>query len=510
MENNQTKNLFKNSFITGVIFVIQMIMSFVTRTLFIKFLGVEILGFNGVISNILMVLSVAELGIGPALIFSLYKPLAENEVELVKILMKFYKKIYTLIGLIIAGLGLVLIPFLPFIVDSSAQIDHLYLYYLLFLSNTVVSYFFTYKRSIIIADQKNYIVASNDFLYWMMFQISSCFAIMLYSSFTAYLIFQLLSTIAANLSISFIADKKFPYLKDKPSDTQLPQNLKSEIKKNTIGQFTNKIGTMVVNGTDNILISIFIGLSQVGMYVNYTLIVTSVTNLINQIINSMTATIGNVGITGSRSDSVRMFENHLFFVHSIGYFCSFYLIVLFNPFIILWLGSKFTFSFFTVILIVLNFSITISRKSALSFIDAYGLAWYQKYKPVFESIVNLGLSILFITVFHLGVDGVLLGTIISSITISCWFEPYVLYKHGFSEPFKKFAILAVKNYGTTVIGLIMAIVTALLTSELRGFQGFILQILITSTILISSFIAINIKRREFRWFLHLVLRKKHN
>lgn len=507
MKDNQTKNLFKNSFITGIIFILQMIMSFITRTLFIKYLGVEILGFNGVMSNLLMVLSVAELGIGPALIYSLYKPLAEEEENTVKLLMKFYKKVYTVIGMIIAFLGLIMLPFLPLIIDRNSQVDHIYLYYLLFLANTVVSYFFTYKRSIVIADQKNYVVAFNDFIYWMMFQVSSCIAIVFYDSFLAYLILQLLSTIVANLSISFIADKRYPYLKKESPKTRLPNSLKEEIKKNTIGQFTNKVGNMVVTGTDNIVISIFIGLTQVGLYVNYTLIVTSVTNLINQIIGSMTATIGNIGVTSSREEGEKIFENHLFFVYSIAYFCSVYLLVLLNPFIELWLGNKFIFSFTTVVIIVINFAITITRKSAMSFIDAYGLAWHQRYKPIVEAVLNLFFSVTFVTFFKMGVEGVLLGTIISSLLVSCWYEPYVLFKYGFKQSFGSFAIPALKNMAFLSAGFILAVGISFFFEYSHSFLSLLILFSLTTLFSIILYLLLNFRRLEFQWFLKKFLKK---
>lgn len=508
MNNNFTKFALRNSFVGATVFIIQMLVGFVTRYFFIKYLGVELLGLNGLFTNILMMLSLAELGIGPALIYSLYKPLALKDDETTLSLMAFYRKVYYIIGLVIALLGILLLPFLHLMLKNNQHIDHVYVYYLLFLLNTVVSYFYTFKRSIIIADQNNYVVTLNDFIFWLLFQITSTVSLIMYQNYTLYLILQVLCTLASNIAISKKADKSYPLLSRLRSDHMpLPNDLKDEIKKNTLGQFSNKIGYMVVVGTDNILISIFIGLKEVGLYTNYSLIVSALNALVNQVTGSMTATIGNFKVNSSEEEGIKVFKIHNFLLYSIAYFFSAFLIVLINPFVVLWLGAKYQLGFVTALLIIINFCIGVTRKSSVSFIDAYGIAWFQRHKSIIESILNLSLSLLFVSVFDLGLNGILIGTLLSSILVPCWYEPYILFKYGFHRNFKVYLKTLPRNILLVISSFIISLLIAQLFQGETGILAFVYRMIATLIITLIVYLLQSFKRSEFKYLINILKTK---
>lgn len=508
MNNNFAKFALRNSFIGAMVFIIQMFVGFITRFFFIKYLGVELLGLNGLFTNILMILSLAELGIGPALVYSLYKPLALKDTEIALSLMAFYRKVYNIIGVVIAFLGIILLPFLHLILKNNQNIDGVYIYYILFLLNTVVSYFFTFKRSIIIADQKNYIVSLNDFFFWILFQVLSTIGLFYYRNYTFYLSFQILCTLMGNISISRKADEEYPFLKQLKSSTiPIPKELKEEIKKNTLGQFSSKIGYMVVVGTDNILISIFIGLVDVGLYNNYSLIISSLNALVNQVTGSVTATIGNFKISSDVDEGINVFKIHNFLSYTIAYFFSTFLLVLINPFITIWLGQNFQLSFLTAFIMVLNFAVGVTRKSALSFIDAYGLAWFQRHKSIIEAILNLVISLILVGVLDLGLNGILLGTLLSSLLIPCWYEPYILFKYGFNKKFADYFRTLFKNLVLLLTSFLISLIIVKLFQGQDGILFFILRIIVTLLATSIIYIIQSFNRKEFKSLIKVIKRK---
>lgn len=339
MKKSRLEYSILNSSISMFIYILRLLIQFVARSFFIHYLGAEYLGLNGLFSNILSFLSLAELGIGTSIVFSLYKPLAENDEKHIVSLMRLYKKAYELIGIAIGIIGLIIIPLLPFIIKDSNNIEmtNVYLYYILFLTNSVVSYFFTYKRSLIIADQKNYLVALNDFVFLFVLNVIQIICLYLFKNFTIFLVTQIIFTLIGNISISIITDRKYPFLK-KVSPDKIEPELKQEIKKNVIGNMSSKLGGVIVMGTDNILISGFVGLTAVGIYSNYSLIIVSIQNLCKQITNSITASLGNFAVSGDSKRANQLYDNHLFVNHTLIYFFSTIMFNVINPFVSLWLG----------------------------------------------------------------------------------------------------------------------------------------------------------------------------
>lgn len=503
MKKSRLEYSILNSSISMFIYILRLLIQFVARSFFIHYLGAEYLGLNGLFSNILSFLSLAELGIGTSIVFSLYKPLAENDEKHIVSLMRLYKKAYEMIGIAIGIIGLIIIPLLPFIIKDSNNIEmtNVYLYYILFLMNSVVSYFFTYKRSLIIADQKNYLVALNDFVFLFVLNVIQIICLYLFKNFTIFLVTQIAFTLIGNISISIITDKKYPFLK-KVSPDKIEPELKQEIKKNVIGNMSSKLGGVIVMGTDNILISGFVGLTAVGIYSNYSLIIVSIQNLCKQITNSITASLGNFAISGERERAFDLFKRHLFVNHSLIYFSSIILLIVINPFISIWIGSEYVLSDVTIFLIIFNYVIQVYRNTNFIFIESFGLYWEQRYKPVIEAMMNLVLSLIFLMGFGLGINGVLLGTIFSSLGFVVWFEGFVIFKNALNRPFKAFVKLFVRYILELLCsGLIVKKIMIILFSRNNGVLFLVFEVFITGLISLIIYIFLYRKRTEFQFVL---------
>ncbi|BDP49458.1 sugar translocase [Enterococcus faecium] len=500
-----------NSSISMFIYILRIVIQFVGRSFFIYFLGAKYLGLNGLFTNILSFLSLAELGIGSSIIYSLYKPLAQKDESKVKALMNLYKKTYEFIGIFIGIVGVLIIPLLPLFIKNSTDIPHMYRYYVLFLLNSVLSYFFTYKRSLAIADQKNYLVAINDFAFLFFMNIVQVIALYFRHRIRIGFLVQILFTLFSNINISRTVDKRYSYLKEKDV-VSLDKQTKDEVKKNVKGilPLHSKIGGVIVMGTDNILISTFVNLTAVGIYSNYSLIVTSVQNLCKQITNSITASVGNFAVSNKKKDSFELFKKHFFINHSLIFFSSILLLTLMNPFISLWVGAKYMLPMSTTILIVLNYSVQVYRNTSFVFIESFGLYWSQRKKPIIEAGVNLLLSLLLLIVFDMGINGVLIGTIGSSLGFVIWYEAFIIYKTVFEKRFIHFFLTFWRSFIELIIS---AIVVFLLNEYLANggstFLQFITKTLITIVTELIAKIILAIfsnkfyleKRRNFRYIL---------
>lgn len=445
---SRTKNSVKNLITAVVGQVIGFIISFVARIFFIRVLGKEYLGLNGLFTNILSILSLAELGVGEAIIFSLYKPLAENDTEKCTMLMQLYKKVYTIIGLVILFAGISLTPFLPLIINNMPDIPYINLIYILFVVNTAVSYFFSYKRNLIIADQKRYIATFVRYAAHLIFTILEIIYLVVFEDYIGYLIIMILATIADNFTVSIIANKMYPYLKNNKK-LPLDKESKDSIIKNTKALMMHKVGGVVVNSTDNILLSSIVSLNAVALYSNYFFITNALNSISQHVFNSVVAGVGNMFVVDSKEKKYRIFKDVLFLDFWMFSFISVCLLCLFNPFIEIFFGSEYLFSFDIVCIIVINFYVYGMRKSSVTFREASGLFYKDRWKSVFEAIINLVSSI--ILAHYFGTFGVFLGTLVSSVCVSIWVEPLVLYKYGFEVKLKEYFKVYLKYLLITVI-----------------------------------------------------------
>lgn len=430
MKSNRLRNAMLNSSILAAIQIVTVFLRFANQTIFIRVLGKQFLGLNGLFTNVLSFLAFAELGIGTSIVFSLYRPLASDNKRNIAALMNFIQKAYRYIGVVVGILGLAIIPLLPYFIKDYHNVDHIILYYILYLSNSVISYFFTYKRSILIADQHEYISSINQFVFLVfqtMLQIIFMFVV---PNYAIYLIIAVFCTLFSNVSISRSVDKRYPYLKMYQKE-KITKEERLAIRNNVVGMVGSKIGSIAVRSTDNILLSAFLGLSIVGIYSNYLLIVTSISGVINKLLSSITASVGNLIVVGDRDRSFFVYKTHYLlnlFIVTVSAVCF---AVSFNPFVKVWAGKSYLLPMSVVLVIVINYFIDQLRQTNITFTSAYGLFVPNGKKSVLEAILNLSFSYTLLVFFKLGISGVLLGTIITNIILNSWWEPWLVYKRGF-------------------------------------------------------------------------------
>ena len=467
-----------------------LIISFIARIIFVKFLSDEYLGLNGLFTNLLTMLSLVELGVGSALVYSLYKPLADGDNEKVKSLMDLYRKAYNIIGGVVLIIGILFIPFYRYLISEVPSISHLDFIYILFVLNTAISYFYSYKRSLIICNQKRYIATIYRYVFYFLLNVFQIIVLFLTHNYILYLITQVVFTWLENICISIKADRMYPYLKDK-NIKKLDKKELNTISKNVRAMLFHKIGGVVVNSTDNILISKLVGLIAVGMYSNYYLITSALDTITAQFFNAITASVGNLGAC-TNSKKVKETFNTTFFLNYLIYgVITVCLLILFNPFIEVWLGKKYLFDFGVVLVITICFYLKGIRKTCLTFKDALGLFWQDRYKPIIESIINLVASI--ILGIKYGVLGIFMGTIISTVTTSLWIEPYVLYKYYFKENiidylyrFIKYTLVVVLTYLIVQKIVILISINGILGLLIKGVVSLILSILIMTIVFIKT------------------------
>lgn len=445
---SRTNNMIRNVSFSFIGQGLGILASFIVRIVFIRILGSTYLGLDGLFSNILTILSLSELGVGTAITYSLYKPLAKKDKSKLKSLMALFKKVYTIIGLIIFGVGFALTPFLSFFINDMPDIKGLQIIYLLFVTNTAVSYFYSYKRNLILADQNRHIETIYRYGFYIAMNFIQIIYLIISRDYFGYLIIQVIMTILSNWALSRKADKMYPFLKEK-NIKKLSKDEKDEIVKNTKGLMIQKVGNVVVNSTDNIIISKFVSLASVGLYSNYRLVIYALSMIINQIYTTLTPGIGNFFIDQDESRRIELFNKSNFITFWLAYFCSICLIVLFNDFIYMFAGKEYIFGFGAVFIIVFNFYFTVMRKVVISFREAGGLFYKDRYRTLFEALCNLVVSI--ILAVKWGVFGVFLGTTISYFSLSFWIEVYILFKDGLKSKVSSYYIDYFKKLLFTLI-----------------------------------------------------------
>ncbi|MCB6608388.1 hypothetical protein V3C10_16265 [[Clostridium] symbiosum] len=426
----KTRRTLYNSIASLTYYIITILLGIVNRKAVVSILGIEYQGINGLFSNVLSMLSIAELGIGTAIIYHLYKPIHDKNTAEIQVLMRFYKKCYTAIACIIGGLGICIIPGLKFIVADNTLPYSLTELYIWFLLDAVVSYLFTYKRSILVADQKNYIVVGCDLVYQCAVKLGQVVILYMTHDFILYLFVMVVTRIAENLYINYLSQKLYPFLIEKNAEKLSPQLLK-DIKQKVKGTIFHKIGSFVVLGTDNILISKFLGLKAVGIYSNYFLIINAIKNICTQLISAATASVGQLLTEKNEAKAYNIFmemqilNTGLINCAAIGIFW------VTSPLITVIFGKEFTLSNGTLFILSFNFYIQGIRNVFSIFKEAAGILYEDRFIPVIESVTNIVMSILLLKYF--GMAGIFMGTIISTLIIFFYTYPLLVYRNIFGK-----------------------------------------------------------------------------
>lgn len=504
MKESRTENSIRNVFVAISGQGIGIIVSFIARVVFVRLLGEDYLGVNSLFTNIVGLLALAELGVGTAINYSLYRPLAEKNIEKIKSLMYLYKKVYIIIGSIILILGLILTPFITYFMKASdtTVIPNIKLIFVLFVINSAISYLYSYKRALIISDQYRYIATIYRYVFYCALNLLQIIILLVTRNYVLFLLVMLLMTFLENYFVYKKADRMYPYLKEKHIKP-LEENDINEIKKNTVALLFHKIGSSVVNSTDSILISKIIGIVTVGMYSNYLLITNALNIVIGQLFNALVASVGNMGVS-EKNEKAEQILMSLFYINFIvASVISACILSSVNLLIKAWFGEPMVLSITILVVIVFNFYLYQIRRSVLTFRDAYGLYWYDRYKALVEAILNLSISI--VLGMRFGLAGILLGTIVSCMLTSLWIEPFVLYKYAFKKSPKEYYM---KLFVYSIITFLDCLISYKIVDSLKfkGFIGFIFGCILTCVITLIIDIGLFGKTREYGEVKRIVIK----
>lgn len=438
LQESRTKKVTRNTVFSILYKISDVIFAFALRTVFIYTLGKSYLGISGLFTNILTVLSMMELGVGGAIVFSLYQPLAEKNHGKVLTLMRLYKKVYTLIGFAVMAIGFLLTPFLNRIINLPDSIDYIYIIYWLSIANTAISYFLAYRRSLLIADQRSDIDYRNQIVFRFTRFVVLSVSLLVFKNYILYLLLDVLNTLCSNIRITFLVKKRYAHV-DRTDPIPLNKEEKQNIIKYMGSGIFSKFGQTVVNSTDNILISAFIGTIFVGMYSNYLMVTSTLDIAFYLLFSGLTASVGNFALQSSREKSENLFKRITFINYVASAYLSVCLISLINPFVQLWAGSDYLLSPVTVAAIVLNFYLATMQKSIECFMGAKGEMFYiNRFRSLIEGVVNLAVSLILVKYTSLGITGVFLGTTACFVVGRVWMDAHTLYKYWFCMSFAKY------------------------------------------------------------------------
>jgi O-antigen/teichoic acid export membrane protein len=493
----RTKKSIKNVSVMLLTQVLTLALTFTSRTVFIKILGAEYLGLNGLFLNLLNTLSLAEMGMGTAISYALYKPIAENNTEQIKSLLAFYRRCYFFIGAFIIAIGCIMLPFLPYLIKGEVTVPvNIYSVYLCFLVNSVISYFFAHKRIIIDETQNKYLTISIGFAVNAIVTIVQMIVIWKFKDYMLFLFVRISGTIIDSILVFIFANRRFPYIKEKA--IALSSSARKKIWDNVYILFFRKLGAVAIFGMDFLIISAFVGIEAVGFYSNYTLIIGSISVFCGFFIIGADASIGNAIATLTKEEIYIVFRKMAFLIFCIGGFSAVCLINLLNPFIELWIGEDYLLSDFVVYVIVANFFFMQNRNLVAAFRNNAGIFRPDMYKPIIEVAFSLSLSIFLVHIY--GVLGVLIGTLANTFFVCIWVEAYIAYKHIFAKSIKGYLKIYVVQ---TLVLLISCVLTLYINSFVEMFIGKVaVSVFVTSVVYLLFFF----RTEEFKYFIHLSTR----
>ena len=484
------------------------VLGFVLRTVFIMKLDATLLGINALYTGVLTILSLAELGIGTALNFSLYAPVARKDYEKIKSYMLFYKKTYRVIAGIVAIIGLILVPFLKYFIKNPGSYGNteLTVYYLIFLFNTVSTYFVSYKYSLVNAEQKNYIQTNVLTITKLVTVILQLIVLLLTSNFLLYLLTAAAVELVQKICVNFYLNKLYPYLKDRDV-TPLKKEETKEIIDKTKALVCHKVGDVARLQTDSIIITSFIQVALAGVVDNYTMVINSISGFVNIIFNSVISSFGNLIATESKEKQYDIFNvyrfvaNWIYGLSAVGFF------VLLSPLVYLWLGEEWMLSNVVIALILIDYYFKGDRIVLSNFKTAAGVFEEDKYLALIQGLVNLVISIALVQ--KMGLAGIYIGTIVSGLIANIT-KPFIIYKVCFDKSVKEYFVETLKHL--MILGVVLLIVMPLSAIILKKISIFTFGVTGILIVIVYNvlFLCIYRKTKEMQYLFHVVSGKFGN
>lgn len=501
MKLERTKNATRNIVFGVILKVYQILIPFLMRTAMIYLMGVQYLGLDSLFKSLLQVLNLAELGVGTAMVFSMYKPITEDDTETICALMKLYRLYYRIIGTVIAVVGGILTPFIPHLIHGSVPHGiNIYILYLLNLSATVLTYWlFAYKNSIFQAYQRvdvpsKVTLLTNTIQYGLQF-----FVLWAFHNYYLFLIVLLLTQALNNILTAIFATKMYPQYKPvgEISKTEI-----TRINHRIRDLFTSKVGAVIVNSADTLVISAFLGLTMLAIYQNYFYILTAITGILAVAFQACTAGIGNSLIVETKDKNFNDLKKFTLFVSWIATICSCCLLCLFQPFMKLWVGSKLLLPFSAVICLVVYYYVYEINQLINTYKDAGGIWHVDRFRPLVTALANLGMNLIMVQFW--GIYGIMLSTVLSMLIVGM---PW-LFHNLFTTLFERFRF---KEYFSCIIRyVIVAIIAVCLCVFVCHYinMNLVLTIIIRGIICVVLsniiFILFNFRSKEFDECLTLI------
>ena len=481
-------------------FIITFIPSLIIRKIFLNTLGSEMLGLNSVFTEIIGWLSIVEMGVGSAIVYSLYKPFADNDRKKINAYIRFYGKFYRSIGCIVLAGGLLLSPFLSFFIKDEVDMKIATIGFILFLFNSFITYLFSHRLCILNVAQEAYKISIGTTISKLVIFGLQFILFLFYPSFLLFIAIQLVVNLIYFIVINSYVTKSYSWLGR--NKEEIPEAEKRSLLKNIKAMFMHKIGAVVVFSTDSLVITKFIGLTAAASYTNYQIIIMAIQTLIGTAVNGITASIGSLLTTGDKEHAYKIHKN-LFFLNF--WITSFIIISLFNTlnqFIVLWVGEKFLLDTLTFVVILINVFITLMRSSVERFKEGSGNFYKDRYAPICEAVINLVASI--VLVHYMGLPGVFIGTLASNLLVIFWTQPYIVYRYIFDKKLSAYFIMYFKYL---LLGIIPFIITSFITNSFKynyNISSFIANCLINIVVVNGIYLVMFFRKEEFKYYLNMV------
>ena len=499
---NRTQNATRNIVYGAMLKLYQIIVPFLMKTVINYFLGAEYLGLNSLFVSVLQTLNLAELGVGSALVFSMYKPIANDDKETICALMKLYRFYYRIIGIVIFVIGCILLPFIPMLIkgDIPAEINIYYLY-LLQLLNTVLSYWlFSYRNCLFQAYQRTDITSKITMAINTVGYILQFIVLINFHDYYLYLFINIFVQIMINIVTAIISKKEYP---DYMPIGNLPKNQVKEINKKIKDLFTAKLGGTLLNVIDTISISVFLGLIPLAKYQNYYYIMISVFGFVSIIFNACSAGIGNSLVVESSEKNYFDFKVLTFLICSVSSVCVVCFLNIYQPFIEIWMGSTMLLPYRDVILISIYFYIYCVIMLLCTYKDAAGIWHEDRYRPLVSSIVNLVINIILIKI--IGISAVIVSSIVALGMVALPWLVYNIFSKLFNQDAKKYCFLLAKNIFIDVLIIsICSLICGLIPNDSIVLLLFklIIGVVISFVLILITFR----KTKEYRAILQIINR----
>ena len=485
----------KNTIFGYVCTIVIGFLGFVNRTALIWSLGANYAGINGLFTNVLGVLSFTELGIGTAFNYSLYKPVAENDEEKIASLMRLYKQIYRLVALVTAFLGMIILPFLSYIVKDPGDIGNIYIYYGVFLFNVVTSYFVSYKYSLVNACQENYLFSVINLVTKLVTCTIQLLVLYWGYKYILYLLVGAFIDLIQKVWVAFYLNHRYPILCAKDVKT-LEKAEQVKIWSNVRALIFHKVGDVAVHQTDNIIVSAFIDIATVGKVSYYDGFIAAANQILSVAMNAVVGSLGNALSSENSETSYRLFKAYRFVAFWIYGYAAIGLYILITKLVVLFVGAGMTISNLVVFLIILNFYMLGHRTAINNLKVAGGVFRQDQFLAFFQAIVNLVASI--VLVKTIGLPGVYLGTLLQG-TLSTIIRPIIVYKEMFHRSAEEYFFTGVKYLLAVITAGTICFVVDYLYFKMNTLFLFVIEAILITIIVNGLFFLLFCKTEEFRY-----------